>query len=176
MIGDIFVTKHAIERITERLGIAVKDAERYAKERLKRARYLGVIQGEDGGTRRVFADKGTRFLLDAVEDRLITVIPDDRVLPDLRDAVNHLLARQIKRAEREEKSALYRIKVARAKLQVERAKCEYAMTVTPSKTVRSVNEARVKAIDAEIAELTERELEAQRRKRDVIIAATVYTR
>jgi hypothetical protein len=131
----VSVSKHAIDRAVDRFRLNPIVAAQWVKDNVERASFIANIIGSDGRPCRLFAFQRAAFILADTTDYVLTVYSQHNVESSLKLKVHAIISRELAKAERQERTATHKANVARAKLEVEIAECNYRMYVTPSKTV-----------------------------------------
>jgi hypothetical protein len=100
---DIFVTPHAVEKARELFGFETEqDARRFIINNLKQSIFVSEIVGESGKVDRLFAHRRVAFIMDRVDDVVITIYIRENVEADLRSKVRDLLCDHLKELEKQE--------------------------------------------------------------------------
>ncbi|WP_010495001.1 hypothetical protein [Paenibacillus elgii] len=162
--GNIRVTAHAIDEAVKDLRYPRQLAEQKIREDVKRAKFVAQILSEDGISRRLFAYRGVSYIMALDEDIVITVYPRLRSPYELHTKVEALVAVELRKIERKERTAERQARVEKARLAVDAAECRLKMEITPSAKVRRANTAKLAEIDAKIAEI-DRGLAAVKREK-----------
>lgn len=172
--GKIFVTPHACDRAAEHLGIDRAKAPTHVMGLLRKAAFIDTVTGDDGSMQRLYAYRGTAFIVDADEDTVITLYPQNDANREVLDSVQSVLAKMLRSARAKEKRETRRITIEIAELNVERAELVLRAAKTTSKRVKQMAELRIGEIDAEIAQL-ERELrEVRREKKNIVKSIAAF--
>lgn len=172
--GKITVSRHAIDEAVKDFRVDRKDAEEWVRANLRKSRFISDIISPEGRPSRVFAYHRIAFILDRAEDVVITVYPQNSPDSRLHAKVETLIMRELRNAERTERAAIRSAAVEKARLAIEKARCEYAMTVTPSKAVIAANTRKITEIDELITQLDRQVLESKRAKSSVAKALAAY--
>jgi hypothetical protein len=103
--GDVFVTPHAIDKAMQLFPLeTAEEARRFVKNGLANATFISEIVGETGKVDRLYAHRRIAFVLDRVDDVVITVYIRDNVDRELRDKVRDLLSEHIKDLFKQERT------------------------------------------------------------------------
>lgn len=172
--GKIFVTPHACDRATEHLGISRGEAPVHVMGLLRKSAFIDTVTGDDGNTQRLFAYRGTAFIVSAEEDTVITLYPQQDANQTVLDSVRTVLAKTLRSARAKEKRETRRITIEIAELNVERAELVLRAAKTTSKRVMQMAELRIGEIDGEVTQL-ERELsEIRREKKNIVKSIAAF--
>jgi hypothetical protein len=102
--GSIFITPHAIDKAMELFDIKDRNEARlFIINNLKRSTYVSTIVGETGKRDRLFAYRRIAFVLDLVEDVVITIYIRDNVDKELRSEVREIICEYLRRMHEQEK-------------------------------------------------------------------------
>jgi hypothetical protein len=172
--GKISVSQHAIDEAIRDFRVNPKVAEEWLRSNLRKASFISDIISESGNPCRLFGFQRIAFVLDASSDRVITVYPRHHAVNGLQTKVQALILRELRNAERRERSIERKVNVTKAQLTVERAECKLRMTITPSKAVVRVNTARIAEINAAMAELDRELFEAKKERSSIAKSAVMY--
>jgi hypothetical protein len=173
-LGKISASKHAIDRAVERFRVNPSESSQWIKDNVELSTFVANIVGEDGRTVRLYAHKRAAFILADTTDFVLTVYAQHSVEHGLRAKVRSLIERELRLAEKAEKSATHLANVERAKLEIEIAQCNYRMYVTPSRAVVAMNVKRLEHISDEIAVINARLLEVKRQKSEIARSIVAY--
>jgi hypothetical protein len=100
---DIFITPHAVEKARELFGFeSEQDARRFIINNLKQSIFVSEIVGESGKVDRLFAHRRVAFIMDRIDDVVITIYIRENVDADLRAKVRDLLCDHLKELEKQE--------------------------------------------------------------------------
>jgi hypothetical protein len=172
--GKIGISKHAIDEAVKDFRIDRKDAEEWIRSNLRKSRFISDIISQEGRPSRLYAYQRVALILADSEDFVFTVYPQNTPDSRLHSKVETLILRELRKAERIERAAIRRASVEKARLAVEKARCELAMTVTPSKSVIAANTAKIAQINESISQLDRQVLEAKRTKSSIAKALAAY--
>lgn len=168
----VSVSKHAAERAVEHFRINPANATQWIKDNVERAAFIANIIGVDGRPSRLYAFQRAAFILADTSDFVLTVYSQHHAESTLKEKVRKLISAELAKAERQEKTTTHKANVARAKLEVEIAECNYRMYVTPSKVVIAANVKRLERISDEMAKI-DADLTLIRRKKAEIAKSIV---
>jgi hypothetical protein len=102
--GSVFVTPHAIDKAMELFKIKNRvEARIFVLDNLRKSTYISEIVGEKGKTDRLFAHRRIAFVLDRVDDVVITIYVREHVDKELREEVKEIITDYIVRMHDEEK-------------------------------------------------------------------------
>jgi hypothetical protein len=172
--GKISVSQHAIDEAASDFRVDRSVAEDWIRSNLRKAAFVSDIISEGGKPCRLFGFQRIAFILADTADFVITVYPRRAVLSGLQSKVQALVLRELRKAERKERSIERKVLVTKAELTVERAQCKYRMTVTPSKAVVRTNTARIAEITAVMAELDRELFDAKKEKSALAKSLVAY--
>src|SRR5205085_6842932 len=134
--GKIFVTPHACDRAVERFGVERGQAPMHVMDLLRKAALIDAEMTDDNGSlKRLFAYKGTAFVVDAKNDTVVTVYPMTTVCEAVKAPIERVLKRIIAAAKRDEKREVKRLTIEKAELGVERAAMALSLAKTDSPKV-----------------------------------------
>ena len=103
--GSVFVTPHAIDKAMELFKIKNRvEARNFVLDNLRKSTYISEIVGETGKIDRLFAHRRIAFVLDRVDDVVITIYVREHVDKELREEVKEIITDYIVRMHEEEKS------------------------------------------------------------------------
>ncbi|AQR77222.1 hypothetical protein ABNB59_17235 [Paenibacillus larvae] len=170
----IEVTHHAVEKAVTSLRINRKIANEWVRSNVKKARYIADIIAEDGTPSRLFAGGGVLFILAQDNDIVITLYPGDNPINIIRQKVESVTQKELRKVERKERRHQREAKIAKLELAVERAACLLRAEKTRSQSVKLAMAARVAAIDQYIEQLDHDLAEVQAEKRRVAKAVAAY--
>lgn len=143
--GRINVSQHAIDESIRDFRVPKLTAEDWVRSNLRKSTFISDIVGEDGRPCRLFAFQRIAFILDASDDRVITVYPRHHAVTTLQTKVQAVVTRELRNAKRKLAATERLINVQKAQLNVEAAQCDYRMAITPSQAViRSNTERKIK--------------------------------
>lgn len=168
------VTHHAIDAAINRFRVDKRIAEEWIRSGFRQARFVADIISEEGNPCRLFAGKHVTFILDARDDRIVTVYPGDAIAPHIRDKVESLITRELRKIERKESATIRRNTIARLELNVERAACILRAEKTRSQSVKLAMKARIAAIDEYLTQLNEDIEKIRHEKRKIAKAVAAY--
>lgn len=160
----IAVSQHAIDRAIQHFRVDRRVAEDWVRSQFRKATFISDIVSEDGKPTRLFAFNRIAFAVADATDFILTCYPQNHAVTELSQKVRKLIERELRKAERTEQSVARHVSVAKAKLAIERAECEYRMTITPSDAVVRKNRKRISEIDEEITKLDAELLDAKKAK------------
>lgn len=112
---DIEVTNHAIERARQRFNIPHKQAEKWIRDNLRKAQYLGITEEEGGNKARLFGWNRIAIVVDLTETKVVTVYEKTKSTASVRDAVTAAIQTELAKMERA---------IERKETQVERTKAD----------------------------------------------------
>lgn len=112
---DIEVTNHAIERARQRFNIPHKQAEKWIRDNLRKAQYLGITEDEGGKVTRLFGHNRIAITLDVEKNVVITVYERVKSPDSLRKAVTTAIQTELAKMDRA---------IERKETQVERTKAD----------------------------------------------------
>jgi hypothetical protein len=170
----VSVSKHAIERAVDRFRINPVAAAQWIKDNVERASFIANIIGSDGRACRLYAFQRAAFILADTSDYVLTVYSQHSVEPTLKEKVRAIISRELAKAERQERTATHKANVARARLEVEIAECNYRMYVTPSKTVIAANVKQLERISDQMAVIDVKLTEIKRKKAEIARSIVAY--
>lgn len=170
----IAVTHHAIDKAVSAFRVDKRIAEEWIRSNFRQARFIANIISEEGNPCRLFSGKHVTFILDAQEDRIVTIYPSDTIAPHIRDKVESLISRELRKIERKESATIRRNTISRLELSVERAVCLLRAEKTRSQAVKMAMQARVKAIDEYFAQLDADIENVRHEKRKIAKAVAAY--
>lgn len=151
--GKISVSQHAIDRAIQHFRVDRRVAEDWVRSQFRKAAFVSEILSEDGRPTLLYAFNRIAFAVGVTDNVIATVYPQNYAVTELATKVHRLISRELRKAEQTVRGVERRVSVAKAKLAVERAKCEYNMMITPSKAVIAANSLRLTEIDEELAKL-----------------------
>jgi len=165
MPTKIFVTPHALDEAVKDFGIERSKAPMHVMDLLRKSALIDpYIVGDDGNPVRLFAYKRQAFIVSLDSDTVVTTYRRDSAADLIRNAVEPVLRRVLRAAQREEAAELKRLAVMKAELSVRRAECELAQLLTKRPTkARSLLE-EITQIDAEITQINTEMVSARQRK------------
>jgi hypothetical protein len=158
-ISKITLTNHAHERATERFGLKDRaQATGFFREKLRTAGRLGEVIAADGNDAVLYANEGVAIYLSPDLEKVITVcIHNPFKYNPLKDKVQLLYSKELRKISRTEKAQVRRVKHTKAELEIELAELNLRLLRTKSKAVKTSCEARIMAIKNHLHEL-EKEL------------------
>lgn len=171
---SISVSQHAIDRAIQNFRVDRRVAEEWVRSQFRKATFVSEVISDEGKPTRLYAFNRIAFAVADTADVIMTIYSRNYALPELSDKVQRLIERELRRAERMEQSVARRVSVEKAKLAIERAKCEYNMTITPSRSVIAANTARITEIDEELTKLDAELMDAKKAKSSVAKSLVAY--
>lgn len=153
--GKITVSQHAIDEAVKDFRVNRKLAEEWIRSNLRKARFIAAVVGEDGKSVRLFGSQRIAFVLDANENHVITVYPRHHVTPTLRQKVETIVFRELRKVERLESVTERKHRLLKAEMNVERAQLHLKMERARSESTKLACQARINAIDAYFEQLDE---------------------
>lgn len=163
-LAKVTVSRHAIDEAVRDFRIDRRVAEEWICSNVRKAQFIAHIVSDEGVPCRLYAVNRAAFIVADSTDYVITVYPRNGAPTDLYNRVRTLVLRELAKFERKERVTARRVSVAKAQLTVERAKCEYRMAVTPSKTVIAFNTKRISQIDEALTQLDAELMRAKKEK------------
>lgn len=149
----IVVTEHAIQRAVSRFDKKRSEAERWITDNLRKAAYVGEVVDEEGRERILYGYERIAFVVSKIDGAVITVYPQHHVTPTIRQKVEEIIARELRKARRKFERIYRDVELTKADLMVERAECYRRKLRTRSEAVRNAMEGRIRAIDEYCAQL-----------------------
>lgn len=168
----VTVSKHAVDEAVKDFRVDRRSAEEWIRTNFRKAVFVSDIVSEDGSPRRLFGYQRIAFIVEATVDIIITVHPRNHSIVHAK--VKALLDRELKRAQKKEALELRKIRIEKARLNVERANCSLRMEMTPSAAVIRTNTQRIAEIDASLACLDAEVLRIKKEKSSVAKSVVMY--
>ena len=171
----IGVAQHAVDKAVAAFRVDKRVADDWIRSNFRKARYVADIVSEDGKPTRLFAKGAVTFAVAPNEDFVITIY--ENVTPDsiIREKVEALLTRELRKIERKEAAEIRRSTLARLELNVERATCILRAEKSRSKSVKLSMQARIAAIDEYYAQIDADIEKIRAEKRRIAKAVAAYT-
>jgi ribosomal protein L20 len=167
-IGKIFVTPHALDRVTQHFGVDRAGAPMWVMDRLRKASLVDPdVIGEDGVSRRLFVYQRVVYIVAQNEDTVVTVYQQETAPEDVRGNVGKVLTRALKAAQRAEQRELRRLAIERAELNVRQAGLELRRLQTNLATVKRKIDEELVGIAAEMSRI-EAEVYAVKREKSTL--------
>jgi hypothetical protein len=168
----VAVTKHAIERAAQRFNVRMNAAEDWIKARFKGAEFISNTILEDGKEGRLFAKGGVAFVLNAVEDIVITVYkPFNYAVADkVRYTVQRELAKAQRKAHNVERANLIKI----AELEVEIASRQLNCLKARSPKIRAIIQKKIEDLNAQVDALNDEIINAKREMTNIAKGVAAY--
>lgn len=170
----ITVSQHAVDRAIQHFRVDRRVAEEWVRSNAKKAEFIANIMAEDGKPCRLFAFQRITFIFAEVTDFIITLYPQDFVVTEIHAKIRRAVERELAKAERQEKTAVQRYNVERARIKLEQAQCRYRMAVTPSAKVIAANERKIAELADKLAQLDRELTEVKRAKTRVAKSVARY--
>jgi len=170
----ISVSQHAIDSAVSRFRVDKRVADEWIRSNLRKARFVANIISEEGKPSRLFAKSHITFILADTEDFVLTVYPGDVVASHIREKVESVVMRELRKIERKESATIRRNTIARLELNVERAACILRAEKSRSQSVKLAMKARIAAIDEYLTQLNEDIEKIRHEKRKVAKAVAAY--
>ncbi|PAD72408.1 hypothetical protein [Paenibacillus campinasensis] len=170
----ISVTQHAIDAAISRFRVDRRIAEEWIRSGFRQARFVADIISEEGNPCRLFAGKHVTFILDAREDRVVTIYPSEVRALSVREKVESIINRELRKIERKESATVKRNHLSRLELNVERAACLLRAEKSRSQSVKLAMQARIAAIDEYLTQLNEDIEKIRHEKRKIAKAVAAY--
>ena len=162
--GQAYITLHAQDEAVKKFGVRPKHAEEWVRSKLSKARFISDILSEDGNLCRLYATERISIVLDMRENKVVTVYPRHRAPESLRQRIESMIAKELRKLKRHETALERKYRLPKAELEVEKAELNLRLLKTKSEAVKLACQARINAIDQRIAEMDE-EIENARIKR-----------
>ncbi|MDQ0270775.1 hypothetical protein [Cytobacillus purgationiresistens] len=163
---NYIVTKHAIERAYERLGISRKNAAHHLNQLMQTAFYQGETQ-DQGSVRKIYDHHKSRTRIFVEDNHIITVykFPEEAITPQPTlpyiDEISQLIKRKFAKSEREfkRKERTLSIELAEFNLELATLRLNFAKAKSPkvrTNLVEKISEVETKAgrIQFELDEAT----------------------
>lgn len=174
--GIVEIHEHSGLRIKERAKYA--DYQQWASEYLATATYISQTSDtkKPNQLRNLYESNGMRIYTTTDNRVVITVIPVGKAPAGVRNRVNDLLNRELRKAQRIENAARKRIDLMKAELAVEKASCVLRKRRTKSKAVENAMNARINAITERETELRDELKAICANRNELAKAITVYAK
>lgn len=172
--GKITVTQHAIEEAVKDFRVNRKLADEWIRSNLRKARFIAAVIGEDGNPGRLFGYQRITFVLAAEENVVITVYPRHHATPTMRQKVETIVFRELRKVERLESVTERKHRLRKAELNVERAQLLLKIERARSESTKMACQARINAIDDYFAELDAELTGIKHTKRSVAKSVIAY--
>lgn len=146
------VTKHAIDRVVERLSIPRHQAESYLRQLMQTAEYQGVVHNVHGNATKIYDHHKSRVRICLVEEKIVTCYKMNEALATLSGDVS-LPAELLTELKR--KAGAFLRKYTRRNRELERAIIEAKIAVLENerKKLRVNNPATKAVIDVKISDI-----------------------
>lgn len=170
----VIVTHHAIDKAVSDFGVAQCDADSWIRSNYRQARFIANIVSKEGRPSRLFTKNRITFVVARDSNTIITLYPSEVRSMLLRNKVEDLVTRELRKIERQEATTVRRNHLTRLELSVERAACLLRAEKTRSQAVKMAMQARVKAIDEYFAQLDADIENVRHEKRKIAKAVAAY--
>lgn len=167
------ISQHAIDRAVERFGIKRNLADNWIRTNLNKAKFISETISEDGNPARLFAYDRVVFILEAVENRVITIYKP-KAPSEISSKITKLLNRELARFETAERKVERRNTLYKAELEVEIAELNLRLLRARSESKKMALKARIQAIQLRIDELDNEIIEVKREKTAVARGVAAY--
>lgn len=126
-VEAVKTTRHAIAQVVDRFGIEESKASNWLTEQVSRAKFITMTESERGQTR-MFSKDGNVFILDEVNDVVITAYPSDArrevEAKELHELVTRSVMREFRRFEKQAEKLVRRNTITVAKIDLEIAELQ----------------------------------------------------
>lgn len=168
------VTKHAIQAATTKFGIGRNQAENWIRDNIRNARYIGEIISDDDNESRLFANRRIVFVVDAVDDRVITVYPQNDAPTELYEDLLKVALKHARRSTREINKARKETAIKIAELNVEIAELKLRQAKTTSRAVDMACHNKINELIAKIHEYKDELREKESKHRRLLKGVAAY--
>lgn len=173
--GKIFVTPHACDRAVERFGVERSKAPMHVMDLLRKAALIdGDMTDDSGNPVRLFAYKGTAFVVDRSEATVITLYPRDSICDAVKAPVERVVKRIIAAAKRDERREVKRLTIEKAELGVVKASVELRLAKTDSPKIADKLRVEITLIDEKITLIERGIAKAQADHKTIVKSAVAY--
>jgi hypothetical protein len=156
IIGEnIEVTDHAADEAVKDFGVDRHKAKRWIADKLRKATFIGNTIGVCGTPSRLFGYRRMSIVVDAKEDRVITVYPQDQADSEMRAEVERIVLRKVRAKEKEAAKQIKEIERQKADYMVEAAQAYRKLVDAKTKAAKAKLQAQIDSIDEEITKLNE---------------------
>jgi hypothetical protein len=141
------VSQHAIDRAFMRYGISPEDCREWVNGLMAEAKYINT-----NGDRSTYRNGDKLIVVDIYTNNVITIAP---IAADngVREKVQKILDREIKKSEREYKRAKRKLDIKVAELSVEMAQLSLNKAKARNPKIQSLIDEKINAIERKITEL-----------------------
>jgi hypothetical protein len=171
--GKITVTQHAIDEAVKDFRVPRQTAEEWIRSNLRKARFITNTISEEGKPSRLFGYQRIAFVLAPEENVVITVYPANPKA-FLREKVNALVTRELRKIERRERVLERKIALTKAELEIEKAQLQLRLLRARSTATKLACQARINAINEYFTQLDADLLAVKHEKRAVAKTVVAY--
>lgn len=170
--GGVIITHHAADRAVERFNVQAEYARVWINTNLQRAQFIGYVEGDDGKIARLYGYNRIAFVLEAQENKVITIYPRKDISQTIAGKVRDIIAKELRKTERSVRALERRTAHKQADLRLDLAETERRLLRTRSEAVRLACQARINALTEELR-LIDEELAKKRRERSTLVKDVV---
>lgn len=157
-VGQIQVSTHAQQRCVERVPLhdtKPKAINRYIKNKLTKADYIGKVVGNDGKESEMFVNNQLCFYLSLDLSTVKTVIKIDNKVPfsPVSDKVKELVHKEFRKLDRSEKAREKQLNLFKCEADVEISTLKLRMYKSKSQSVKFACQGRIVALTNRLIEL-----------------------
>lgn len=168
----VYVTKHAIERATQRFDVRINAAEDWIRARFRGAKYIANTVLENGREGRLFAKDGVSFVLDQNENKIVTVYKpyNHAVIEKVRATVQRELTkaqRMVRKVERENSLKI-------AEIEVDLAQCKLRQLRARSPKVRDSIQQKIDSLYTQVDALNSEIIDVKREMTNIAKGVAAY--
>ena len=168
-----YISQHALDRAVERFGIRRNIADNWIRTNLNKAKFISETISEDGNPARLFAHDRIVFILEAVENRVITIYKPTAPT-SISGKIAKLLNRELSRFESEERKIERRNTLYKAEIEIEVAELKLRLLRARSESKKMALKARILALTEHISDLDNEIIEVKREKTAVARGVAAY--
>lgn len=167
------VSQHAKQRAFERFNVDKQKAAEWLQSVLKKARYIGEACDDNGDTGHIYAYRRICITLNEDKSKIVTVYERHSVFKPIMEQVEAVIDREIQRLKRKEESFIKRHRRRQLELEHERSRLRIEQLQTRSRAKELAIQARINAINIELADIKQKILDIKRERSAVVKSKAV---